>query len=66
VNGPTQPAIVSPCTGICAIEDDDLCRGCVRTLDEIAAWGMMTTLERDIIMATLPARRTLLEVSPKS
>jgi predicted Fe-S protein YdhL (DUF1289 family) len=57
VNGPTQPAIVSPCTGICAIEDDDLCRGCVRTLDEIATWGMMTPDQRTAVMADLPTRR---------
>ncbi len=53
----TPVAIVSPCSGICAIEDDDLCRGCARTLDEIAAWGMMTPDERDAVMAELPARR---------
>ncbi len=49
--------IASPCTGVCAIEDDDLCRGCARTLDEIAAWGTMTVVERDAVMRTLPARR---------
>lgn len=50
-------AIVSPCTGVCAIDDDDLCRGCARTLDEIAAWGVMTAAERAAVMADLPARR---------
>jgi predicted Fe-S protein YdhL (DUF1289 family) len=57
VNGPTPPTIASPCTGICAIEDDDLCRGCARTLDEIAAWGMMTPERRTAVMADLPSRR---------
>lgn len=50
-------AIVSPCTGVCAIDDNDLCRGCARTLDEIAAWGGMTPAERDAVMAILPERR---------
>lgn len=49
-------AIVSPCTGVCAIDDNDLCRGCARTLDEIAAWGVMTPAERDTVMAALPGR----------
>ncbi len=49
--------IVSPCTGVCAIDDNDLCRGCARTLDEIAAWGGMTPAERDAVMAILPERR---------
>jgi predicted Fe-S protein YdhL (DUF1289 family) len=52
--------IVSPCTGVCAIDHDDLCRGCARTLDEIAAWGVMTPAERDTVMADLPARRLTL------
>ena len=49
--------IVSPCTGVCAIEDNDRCRGCARSLDEIAAWGTMTPAERDAVMAMLPERR---------
>lgn len=54
----TSPVgIVTPCTGVCAIDDNDLCRGCARTLDEIAAWGVMTPAERDTVMADLPARR---------
>ncbi len=48
--------VVTPCTGICAIEDDDLCRGCARTLDEIAAWGTMTPDQRAAVMAQLPLR----------
>ena len=48
--------IVSPCTGVCAIDADDRCRGCARTLDEIAAWGTMTPAERDTVMAQLPGR----------
>jgi Predicted Fe-S protein len=29
----------SPCTGVCTIDPvSALCRGCARTLDEIAAW----------------------------
>jgi predicted Fe-S protein YdhL (DUF1289 family) len=51
-------AIVSPCTGVCAIDAGDLCRGCGRSLDEIAAWGTMTPAERDAVMAVLPERRT--------
>jgi predicted Fe-S protein YdhL (DUF1289 family) len=57
VNGSTPPAIASPCTGICAIEGDDRCRGCARTLDEIATWGMMTSDQRTAVMADLPSRR---------
>lgn len=34
-----------------------LCRGCWRTLDEIARWGAMDDTERARVAAALPARR---------
>jgi hypothetical protein len=33
-----------------------LCRGCCRTLDEIARWGELSEPERARIMSKLPAR----------
>ena len=36
--------------------ESELCKGCFRTLDEIARWGTMTDAERDRIMAELPGR----------
>ena len=35
------PVVLSPCTGICTIEDDGLCTGCHRTGTEIARWSTM-------------------------
>lgn len=35
-----------------------LCRGCYRTLDEIARWAGMSDLERDEVTRKLPGRRT--------
>ncbi|NDL70759.1 DUF1289 domain-containing protein [Vreelandella alkaliphila] len=38
---------LSPCIQICSIEPTtSLCRGCGRTLDEIACWGSMTEAEK--------------------
>ena len=34
-------AVLSPCIGICSIDDDGLCGGFHRTGDEIAAWSLM-------------------------
>lgn len=39
-----------------------VCRGCYRTLDEIAAWGSMEEAERERVMAALPGRRARLDV----
>lgn len=59
-------AIVTPCTGICAIGEDDRCRGCARTLDEIAAWGTMTPDQRDTVMTALPGRQADLSARSQS
>jgi uncharacterized protein len=49
--------ILSPCIGICALGDDDLCAGCLRSGDEIAAWLAMSEAERERMMnEVLPAR----------
>lgn len=48
----------SPCVKICVIHPESrLCVGCLRTLDEIAAWSRMTADERHQIMAQLEARK---------
>jgi predicted Fe-S protein YdhL (DUF1289 family) len=50
-------AIASPCNKICTIDPrSGLCRGCGRTLDEIARWMSLGESERCRIMAELPLR----------
>ena len=41
-----------------------LCRGCYRTLDEIARWGTMSDAERSAVMSELPLRRAEPPVTP--
>jgi predicted Fe-S protein YdhL (DUF1289 family) len=49
--------IESPCVNICTLDaSSGLCRGCGRTIDEIARWSTMEGTERGSIMAELPAR----------
>jgi predicted Fe-S protein YdhL (DUF1289 family) len=31
--------VASPCVRSCCLDDDDVCLGCGRALDEIVAWG---------------------------
>lgn len=48
----------SPCINICILDEDHgLCRGCLRTLDEIGDWGRYSAAERTRIMASLATRR---------
>jgi len=48
----------SPCTGICRIEAaTGRCEGCLRTLDEIADWSMLTAREKNALLLQLRERR---------
>lgn len=52
-----MPAIETPCLKVCVLEPGSrLCRGCGRTIEEIAGWGAMSEGERRRIMALLPDR----------
>ena len=54
--------IESPCTGICEIVPAAaVCRGCARSLDEIARWGSTDDADRRRIVADLPRRLALLK-----
>lgn len=51
--------ILSPCVNICEMGDDGLCDGCLRTLDEIGGWMVMSPEMRRHVMETLiPARES--------
>lgn len=53
----TFRAVLSPCIGVCMLDDDGLCMGCHRTSAEIARWPQMGDDERLTLMETvLPAR----------
>jgi len=50
-------AVQSPCIGVCTINDDGLCDGCLRTRDEIAGWlGMDDARRAHLMDCVLPAR----------
>jgi predicted Fe-S protein YdhL (DUF1289 family) len=51
--------VESPCNKICQIDPaSGYCRGCLRTLDEIAGWGSQSDAWRRAVLARLPARGT--------
>jgi hypothetical protein len=50
-------AVLSPCIGVCSLDDDGYCSGCHRTGAEIARWSQMGDDERLRLMeAVLPVR----------
>ena len=53
----TQPAPVSPCINVCALDASGrTCMGCGRTIEEIARWGRMSAAEQWQVVARLGAR----------
>jgi predicted Fe-S protein YdhL (DUF1289 family) len=55
---PSEPGRPSPCTGVCALDPETgLCRGCFRTIEEIARWSVMSRAERVIVSNALAMRR---------
>jgi len=58
---PIFRAVLSPCTGVCQLDDDGLCGGCLRTGNEIAQWSRMNDDERlrimDIVLPDRQSRR---------
>ena len=58
-------AIESPCINICRIDPvSRLCLGCLRDIDEITRWRGMTAVERQKVIAALPARADRIRPPP--
>ena len=48
----------SPCVGVCRIDESRArCEGCLRTLEEIAAWGRLDAAAKRALLARLGERR---------
>lgn len=48
--------ITSPCCGVCALDEDDVCVGCYRTGEEITQWGGMTDEQRKDVLKKVGER----------
>lgn len=56
---PVFRAVLSPCIGVCMLDDEGFCLGCHRSSSEIAHWSQMGDDERLHLMETvLPQRET--------
>ena len=51
-------AVPSPCISVCRMDEaSGWCEGCLRTLDEIAAWATLDDAARRAVWAELEQRR---------
>ena len=55
-SGQTQP-VESPCIDLCTLDDDDICVGCFRSIDEICAWAGAAGEQRRLILQAAEGRR---------
>ena len=52
------PGVKSPCINVCRRHaGTGWCEGCLRTIDEIAAWGALDDRLKREVLALIPARR---------
>ena len=52
-----EPNVPSPCVSVCRINPvSEQCEGCLRTLQEIAAWGRMDDAGKRVIWAQIEQR----------
>ena len=58
--------IPSPCVKICVLDrDTGWCLGCMRDLEEIAAWSSMDDAERLMVLKRIDERRASLPAGAK-
>ena len=60
------PTVTSPCRNVCEMNaQTGYCRGCWRTLAEIAGWDAFSTDEKTVILSELPLRRQTGSAEPE-
>ncbi len=47
---------MSPCANICTLDEEHVCMGCLRHLEEIIAWGTMSGEEQWALVDELQRR----------
>jgi predicted Fe-S protein YdhL (DUF1289 family) len=53
-----QWRVESPCIDLCTLDDDDICVGCFRSIDEICAWAGAADEQRRVILQAAAGRRS--------
>ncbi len=54
---PPPKPVMTPCIGVCELDAGGLCRGCHRTIEEIARWSSLDDSERTHLMVDVLPRR---------
>lgn len=55
----TGQAMPSPCVSVCEMNEASAsCKGCFRTLDEIAVWSILDDEEKHAVWTAIESRQT--------
>ncbi|RYY76128.1 MAG: DUF1289 domain-containing protein [Gammaproteobacteria bacterium] len=57
---PSSSASLSPCVRDCCLNDDDICMGCGRSLEEITQWSASTKEDKEKILLRSADRKRLI------
>ncbi len=49
--------VPSPCVRNCCLNENDICLGCFRSLEEIIAWGNASIADKQATLAAANARK---------
>jgi predicted Fe-S protein YdhL (DUF1289 family) len=66
MNAPSSDRLASPCVRNCCLDDDNVCMGCGRKLDEIVAWGTASDADKAAILERSRGRLRARAMSPRA
>ena len=52
-----SPAVPSPCTGVCRLDEQKVCLGCARHVEDIREWRSADDQRRRMIVAQASQRK---------
>jgi len=52
-----SPAVKSPCISVCRLDEQKMCTGCYRLVEDIREWRAATDERRRVIVAESEVRR---------
>lgn len=54
----TSDVVKSPCIDVCELDERNICIGCWRTLDEIAAWSKLNDQQKIVVLENCAVRNS--------
>ena len=52
-----EEIVDSPCVRNCCLNDEDICIGCFRSLQEITRWGTLNSQDKQRVLALVAQRK---------